>query len=106
MKKKYLIIVIALVILLIGGIIWFITKDTGNYIVKVSNVDDKSPDRILTVYKDDKNIEYKEIRKMNDTLLCDSSNSSVYYGEIKNESNLKIILNNDKKVVAKVVKGE
>lgn len=106
MKKKYLIIIIAFIILLIGGIIWFINKDSGNYIVKVSSVDDKSPDRVLTVYKDDKKIEYKEIRKMNDVLLCDSNNSSVYYGEIKNESNLKVVLNNDKKVVAKVVKGE
>ncbi len=106
MKKKYLIIIIALIILLIGGIIWFIYKNTGNYIVKVNSVDEKSPDRVLTVYKEDEKIEYKEIRKMNDVLLCDSNNPSVYYGEIKNESKLKIVLNNDKKVVAKVVKGE
>ena len=104
--KKYLIIGITLVILLTGGIIWFVNRDDGNYTVKVSLVDEKSPDRKLTVYKDDKEIEYKEIRKMSGTLLCEADNSSVYFGEIKNESNLKIVLNNDKEVVAKVVKGD
>ena len=76
------------------------------YTVRVSLVDDKSPDRILTVYKNDKKIDYKEIRKMNGTLLCEADFSAVYFGEIKNESELKIVLKNDKEVVAKIVKGE
>ncbi len=76
------------------------------YTVKISLVDDKSPDRILTVYKNNKKIEHKEIRKMNGTLLCDSEYSTVYFGEIKNETELKIILKNDKEVVAKIEKGE
>ncbi len=111
MKKKY-VVIIALVILLLGGIIFFVIRNAKDdeskavYTVKVSLVDDKSPDRILTVYRNDKKIEYKEIRKMNGTLLCESNNSAVYFGEIKNESSLKIILKNDKEVVAKVMKGE
>ena len=106
MKKKYLIIIIALLILLTAGLILLLTRDSGNYTVKVNIIDDYSPDRILTVYKDGKEIDFKEIRKMNGTLLCEEGISSVYYGEIKNESSLKVILNNDKEVVAKVVKGD
>ena len=43
---------------------------------------------------------------MDDTLLCKYTNPSVYYGNVKNESELKIVLNNDEVVVAKVVKGD
>ena len=107
MKKKYLIIIIiTLIVLITGGILFFVIRDKGNYIVKVNRVDDYSPDRTLVVYKDDKEIEYKEIHLIDDTPLCKYSNPSVYYGNIKNESELKIVLNNNKVVIAKVVKGD
>jgi len=111
MKKKNIIIIITLIVLLIAGIVLLVTRRADDdkdavYTVKVSLVDDKSPDRILTVYKNDKKIDYKEIRKMSGTLLCEADFSAVYFGEIKNESELKIILKNDEEVVAKIVKGE
>jgi hypothetical protein len=107
MKKKYLIIIIiTLIVLITAGIVFFVIKNNGNYTVKVNLVDDYSPDRILVVYKDDKEIEYKEIHLMDDTPLCKYSNPSTYYGNVKNESELKIVLNNDKVVIAKVVKGD
>ena len=84
----------------------FVNRDSSTYIVKVNLVDEKSPDRILKIYRDNQEIDYKEIRKMNGLLLCESDNSSIYYGEIKNETKLKIILKNDKEVVAKIVEGE
>ena len=84
--KKYLIIGITLIILLVIGIILFVNRDSSTYIVKVNLVDEKSPDRILKIYRDNQEIDYKEIRKMNGLLLCESDNSSIYYGEIKNET--------------------
>ncbi len=104
--KKYLIIGITLTILLTVGIVLFANKDFGTYIVKANLVDAKSPDRLLKVYKDDQEIDYREIRKMSGTLLCESDNASVYYGEIKKEKELKIVLNNGKEVVAKIMEGE
>ena len=106
MKKNYLIIIITVIILVIVSVIMFTMKDNSTYIVKVNYIDDYSPDRKLVVYKDDEEIEYKEIRLMDDTLLCKYTNPSVYHGNVKNESELKIVLNNDKVVIAKVVKGD
>ena len=114
--KKCLIIGITLTILLTVGMVLFVNKDFGTYIVKANLVDAKSPDRLLKVYKDDQEIDYREIRKMSGTLLCESDNASVYYGEIKKEKELKIVLNlsrlisrevnNGKEVVAKIMEGE
>ncbi len=106
MKKNYLIIIITVIILIIAGVIIFTVKDNASYTVKVNVIDDYSPDRKLVVYKNDKEIEYKEIRLMDDTVLWKYTNPSVYHGNVKNESELKIVLNNDKVVIAKVVKGD
>ena len=107
MKKKYLIIILILISILTVGVILFISKDNSTYAVKVSLIEEKSPDRRLTVYKDDKEeSNYKEIHYLNDVLLCKSSNPTINFGDVEGISELKIILNNDKVVIAKLVKGE
>ncbi len=110
MKKKYLIILfIIIVVLLVIGIMIFAKKDNNistSYMVKINLVDEKSPDRTLTVYDSDKEIEYREIRYIDNILLCKSYNPTVYYGDVETENELKIILNDGTEVIAKVVKGE
>ena len=77
------------------------------YVIKVSMVDDKSPDRILTVYNNkDEKVEFKKIELLNGTYLCDEINSSVYYGNLKNINELQVILKDDSKVIAQVIKEE
>ena len=111
MKKK-LIIVIAIVVLIgliISLILFFKNKyDEKNavYTVKVSLVDDQSPARFLTVYRNNKKIDFKEIYYMDDVLLCKGKNPTIHFSELDGEKELKVILNNDKTVIAKIEKGD
>ena len=105
MKKKYLIIGGILIIII--AIILIILLNKTTYVIKVSMVDDKSPDRILTVYNNkDEKVEFKKIELLNGTYLCDEINSSVYYGNLKNINELQVILKDDSKVIAQVIKEE
>ena len=103
MKKKIWIIsgvlitivVIILLILLLGK-----TK----YTVKVSPVDDRSPDRILTVYNSNgEKIKVKKIEYLDGTLLCNGYNTTVHFGDIENEKELKIILEDRSEYTATIV---
>ena len=107
MKKKYIILVIILILLitLVFVILHFTNNKSDNktYVVKVNIVDDRSPDRTLTVYENNKKIEFKEIRYLNDDVrLCTYKNPTVFFGDLEGEKELKIILTNDKEVVAKI----
>ena len=105
MKKKYLIIGGILLIIITTILIILLNKTT--YEIRVSIVDDKSPDRILTVYNNkDEKVEFKRIELLNGTFLCDEINSSVYYGNLKNINELQVILKDDSKVVEKLIKEE
>ena len=107
MKKKILLIsgasliiitIVLVLILLLGG-----TK----YTIKVSLIDDKSPDRLLTVYNNkNEEIRVKRIESMDGKVLCYGYNTTVYFGDIKKERNLKIILGDNSEVIAKIVEEE
>lgn len=104
MKKKILIIIGALVVIVVL-LILLLNKTT--YVIKVHMVDDKSPDRILEVYNNkNEKVEIKRIELLNGKYLCDGINTSVYYGNIENIEELRIVLKDNSKAVAKVIKEE
>ena len=72
--------------------------------VKPSGGDvDLSPDRILTVYENNKAISVKEIRFNDGTLLCNGNNTTVGASDISGETTFKVILIDGKEVTATLV---
>ena len=104
-KGKLILTIIVSILTLISIIIIFNSKKY-EYTIKGYLVDDKSPDRILKVYKEGKEVEFLEIRYKDDVLLCTSKVPAVYYGDIKDVKELKVILKNEKEVVAKIEEVE
>jgi len=104
MKKKPLIIgIIALFIVVL--LVVLLNKTT--YYVKVSKVDDQSPDRILTVYNNkDEKVEFKRIELLDGTFFCDDINPSVYFNNLRGIEKLKVILKDKSIVTAKVIEEE
>ena len=86
----------------ITGNITLVAKwNQKNYTVKVSNVDQYSPDRILTVYEDGVKINVSSI-KYGNTTLCSGSNLVVNMYEIDGISSLTVILSGGTSVTASV----
>lgn len=106
MKKKVIIIssvVLAIIIL----VIVLLLSNKMTYTIKVSMVDDYSPDRVLTVYNDkNEKVEVKKIEYMDGTLLCNGYNTTVHFGDIKDEKKFKIILKDNTEIMAKIVEEE
>ena len=109
MKKKILIIIVVLIFLVTGGIFTYNhLKDSGNYEIHIEKVDDNSPDRFLNVYHNGKKIDnYKYITFTDEkeTIVCYSKNPVANMFELDVEE-LIIVLSNDKKVHAKIIKEE
>ena len=104
MRKK--IIIISLFVL-VTIIVMLIALRKREYIIKVSIIDDRSPDRMLKVYDNYNNeIEVKRIEYLDGTLLCKGYNTTVFFGDIVNEKKLVIILRDNTKAIAKVVEEE
>lgn len=96
-NKKYFIITI----LVIGFCLTFlITGKISKYEIFLVKVDDYSPDRKLVVKKNDKEIEFKKIKYIDDIELCDSSNPTISVSDIKDVNELIVVLLNDKEVKA------
>ena len=73
----------------------------------VSMVDDRSPDRILTVYKNKtEKVDVNRIEYLDGTLLCNGYNLTVHFGDIEKEEKLKIIFKDKSSAEAKIVKEE
>ena len=72
MKKKLLILV-ALIITFITFILLFYNSSNSLYIVKVSVIDKNSPDRLLKVYLNDKEIEFDSIYYLDDVFICNNN---------------------------------
>lgn len=109
MKKKILIIIIALVFLIISGVfVYNYWKSNGNYEIYIEKVDDNSPDRFLKVYRNGKsvnNYKYITFTDEKETILCYSNNPTANVFELDVEE-LIIVLSNNKKVHAKIIKEE
>lgn len=106
MKKK--IIIISCVLLVVIAIALFlILSSKTKYTIRVSIVDDHSPDRVLTVYNEkNEKVEVKRIEYLDGTLLCNGYNTTVHFGDIKDEKELQVILKDNSKIKAKIVKEE
>ena len=106
MKKKLIIIgAILLVIVVTVTAVLFLNRTT--YRIEVGIVDERSPDRILTVFNNkNEKVEVKRIEYLDGTLLCRGYNTAVHFGDIENEKELKVILKDNKEVKAKIVKEE
>ena len=72
-----------------------------SYTIKVSPIDQYSPDRILTVYEDGIQINVSEI-KYNNVTLCSGSNMVVNMYEISGINSVTVILTNGSSVTASV----
>ena len=106
MKKK-LLIAGGIFVVVIAIVLFVILSGGPKYTITVSLVDDQSPDRILTVYdENEKKVEVKRIEYLDGTLLCYGYNTTVHYGDIENQKELKVILRDKTAVLAKVVKEE
>ena len=106
MRKKIILTCGGILIIAISVLILVLLLGRTKYTIKVSLVDSKSPDRMLTVYEGDKKIEVKRIEYLDGTLLCNGYNTAVYFGDINKVKELKIILKDNKEVIAKVVEEE
>ncbi len=103
MKK----IVFALLIIVLIIIAYLILFPKKVYVVKIKNVDDYTPDIKLSVLLNEKEFsDYKYIKydDENNVILCYSSNPTVNKYELEKEDKVVIVLNNDKEVIAEVVR--
>ena len=103
-KNIRIIISITLILLIVLFMVLF-KSDNSVYKITVNKIDDQSPARILKVYKDDEEISFKEIRFKDDVVLCTNINPSVFYGEVLDEDELKVMINDNEYVIAKIDKG-
>ena len=105
MKKKITIAIIVLLVIVALGVTYYLTRDkyAGTYEIQVELVDDRSPDRVLVVLKNGKKTnDYKHIEYEDGVILCYQKNPTVNMHEI--EEKLIIVLPDDRKVTAKVLK--
>lgn len=110
MKKKTIILIIFVVLILLGVSYYFIktNKKSDDYEIRVTLVDDRSPDRTLKVFKDGKETKnYKHIKYNNNKniILCYQKNPTVNVFEIDSDE-LVIVLSDDSEVIAKVVRED
>ena len=103
---KKIILISSGIIILIVLVLVILLNNKSNYEIRVSMVDDQSPDRILTVYNNNKKIEVDQIEYSDGTLLCKGYNTTVHFGDIENEKVLIIVLKDKSKIEAKIVKDE
>ena len=114
MFNKITVIITIIIILIVGSVIALNVgfKENGKggnsdqYVVTINKIDDQSPARILKVYYGEKEIEFKEIRYTDDVFLCKKENPTVFFGDVVEEKELKIIIDNNRFVIAKILKGE
>ncbi len=86
----------------IDGDITLVAKwNKVSYVVKVSLVDQYSPDRILSVYQNDSEIEVSQI-KYNGVILCKNDNMVVNKYEIGDVNSVVVVLTDGSSVVASI----
>lgn len=104
-KNLKKIVAIALVIIVVLLFVILKLSNKQQYTITVEKIDDQSPSRILKVFEGNKEVSFKEIRYKDDVFLCRSTNPTVFYGDILDEEELKVVLNENDYVIAKIDKG-
>lgn len=123
LDKKIIIILLAIIIFLIAVVLIINNKEkkSNNYLVeqeiinkeykndiynlKVITFDSYSPDRKLELYKNNKKIEYKEIKTTKGTLLCNNTVPYISFVDIKNQDELIVILKDNKEINLRISEG-
>lgn len=101
MKKKIILILLSIFVLILSHIILVRHKD--NYTINIEQIDNFSPDRKLIVYKNEKEIDFKELQYTDGTYLCSGKNPTVSNSEIIGITELIIKLDEKQQIVAKIV---
>ncbi len=107
-KKKVIGIIIVVVLFLVAllTIIFLYNNDKkATYKIVVSVIEKNSPDRELSVFKNQKEINFDTIYYLDDVLLCKGVNPTINKNDVKNGEELKIKLKN-KKIVRAIVEME
>ncbi len=108
-SKKILGIVIGIIILIIGLSILFLKNkenDNATYRIIISVIEKNSPDRNVSVLKNNKKIDFEAIYYLDDVLLCKGQNPTINKNDVENGEELKIKLKSKKFVKAIVEKEE
>ena len=107
--KKTLILIIAIVLVGIGLTYYFLKNDkSGTYEIHVELVDDRSPDRILKVFKNGKETnDYKHIKydDKKNIILCYQENPAVNVFELDKDEMI-VVLNSGEEVIAKLIRKD
>ena len=104
-KQKNIIFLASILVLIVFFVfIIIILNKKGSYEIKTKEIDDYSPDIELIVLKKGKEFkDYKYIKyKDGDSILCYSTNPHINKYELEDE--LVIVTEDDKEVIAKVLK--
>ena len=104
MRKKVFIGMIAL--LFVGLGIFLFLHNKVKYKIVASKIDNNSPDVMLKIYYEEKEIEIDKIYYLDNILLCTNENLTVNKFDLNNEKELYLLLKDGSKVKAKVVVEE
>ena len=77
--------------------------DQEDYIIKVSIIDNMSPDRVIKVYNGDKEISFKELKYMDGVVLCSGKNPTVSKSELYGENEFIVVLEDGTEVSAVIM---
>lgn len=72
------------------------------YTIRISIIDEYSPDRVLTVYENGSQISVRSINYLDGTQLCSGSNMTVNKNDIVGESSFIVVLNGGTQVTATI----
>ena len=101
--KNNLVKILGIVIGLGALILLIVCLNKTTYTIRVSLIDDRSPDRMLSVYDNKNNkVEFSQIQYVDGNLLCYGYNPSVHFGDIEGVKELNVLLKNNKIVKAKI----
>lgn len=101
MKKKIILLILSIFVLIFLLTLFIGKKD--KCIINIEKIDNFSPDRKLIVYKNNKQINFKEIQYTDGTYLCSEENPTVSYSEIVGITELIIKIDEKKQKVAKII---
>jgi len=104
MNKRVFGIVIGIVLIIAISILFHqYNEKNASYKIVVSIIEKDSPDRNITVYKNNKKIEFDSIYYLDDVLLCKGINPTINKFDVKDGEELKVKIKNKKEIKAKVL---
>ncbi len=102
-------IILFVVVLIIGGICTLLLirgNENDKYVIKIDIVDEKSPDRKLSLLKDGREESFDSIYYLDDVYICDSNVPNTSKSALKDVKKLKVKLKSGKIIEVKVKKDD